>query len=532
MRVRPARQRPSDRVQTETDKTPAAQVQSFPAPIGGLVTNAALSSGAGAVVLENFWPTPRGIEPRGGLVEVCTIGAAVKRLFQHRASGKFFAANTTGIYEFSDASTGALSPVVSGQTSGEWSNYETQTSGGSFLTLVNGVNKMQVFNGTAWQQVTAVSVPLAITGIDTALLYHVWGHRNRLFFVQKGTLTAWYLGVNSIAGAATALPLTGVFRKGGSLLMGGTWSSDSGDGIDDRCVFVTDAGEVAIYAGNDPGDVNNWSLQGIYDIGDVMGREAAINIAGDLAFGTIDGIIPLSAAVSKDPAQLKVASIASNIAPDWARDVALANSPWRVTRWPRGNMLIATPIGAIADSRIYVSNLSTGAWATITGWNVGDIQALGTGLYLGSKDGTINRAWLGGTDKGAPFVCRGALSFDPCGNPAAIKVARAMRTVWRVTAGLLAGASLSADYGTAFPMAPDVTNAEDDPFGVWDVSLWGLANWGDGGTSYNIIADWHSVSIHGFAFSPQVQITSNSSGRIGAILERIDLTYMQGAIVQ
>ncbi len=269
--------RPADRVTTPSDKTPTMQAKSFPAPVDGLVTNATFAAGAGAGVLENYWPQRQGVEPRGGSTTLCTVPSAVKAMFHCRTGGQFFVATRTGIYPFSELSAGTLSPVVDGLGGGAWSTYETTTAGGTFLLAVNGVDRLHIFNGTTWQSVASDSAPLALTGVDTRTLSHVWGHRNRVFFVEQGSMSAWYLGVNSVAGPATELPLGGVFRRGGVLVYGATFSSDAGDGMDDRCVFVTDSGEVAIYAGSNPGDANNWSLEGVYgsrhDAGAAIGRD-------------------------------------------------------------------------------------------------------------------------------------------------------------------------------------------------------------------------------------------------------------------
>jgi hypothetical protein len=53
-------------------------------------------------------------------------------------------------------------------------------------------------------------------------------------------------------GALGMIPLSGAATKGGKLLCGFTWSIDAGDGIDDKCVFVTDQGELLIFTGSDP----------------------------------------------------------------------------------------------------------------------------------------------------------------------------------------------------------------------------------------------------------------------------------------
>ena len=309
----PSRLRPP-RQATESQKPPAVQAKSFPAPVGGLVTNENMATARSAVIMENAWATRDGVSPRRGTQEQCTVPAKVATLFQHTASGDFFAATSSAIYGFDTLSTGALTASVSGLTSGAWVTYEVQNSGGNFLICVNGADSLRRFDGSSWLTITGTGTG-AITGVDTDDLSFVWGHRSRVFFVKKNTMSAYYLATNAIAGAATELPLGGVFRRGGSLLMGGTWSSDSGAGLDDRCIFVTDQGEVAIYSGSNPGDVNNWSLQGVYDCGKPMGRFAMASIGGDVLILTLDGIIPLSAVISKDPTQLSASSVSGAIAP-------------------------------------------------------------------------------------------------------------------------------------------------------------------------------------------------------------------------
>ncbi|TIX02855.1 MAG: hypothetical protein E5V46_32830, partial [Mesorhizobium sp.] len=63
-----------------------------------------------------------------------------------------------------------------------------------------------------------VQVSAAITGVATSALSHVWLYRNRLFFIQGGTMKASYLPVDSVTGALGTLNLSGVFQRGGSLL--------------------------------------------------------------------------------------------------------------------------------------------------------------------------------------------------------------------------------------------------------------------------------------------------------------------------
>ena len=110
-----------------------------------------------------------------------------------------------------------------------WPLVKSRTDVLNFLIAVNGANDRRVYDGTSW------STSPAITGVASASLSHVWVFKNRLFFIEKDTMNAWCLAIDAIGGAATKISLSGVFKKGGSLLFGETWSIDAGDGLGERC---------------------------------------------------------------------------------------------------------------------------------------------------------------------------------------------------------------------------------------------------------------------------------------------------------
>ena len=214
---------------------------SFKAPNKGWVKNQSLLddvSGA-ADVLDNIFPTAQGGRLRKGCELHATVAAAVKHLFTWKsgATELMFAATASAIYDITSPADPAVSPAaaVSGLTSGDWSVANFANSAGEFSVLANGSDTVRNFDGSAW------TVP-AITGVTTSLLSQVWAFKERLWFVEKDTLSVWYLAVNAVAGAATELPLKGIFQLGGSLLFGANWSLDSGDGLDDVCIFVTTEG--------------------------------------------------------------------------------------------------------------------------------------------------------------------------------------------------------------------------------------------------------------------------------------------------
>jgi hypothetical protein len=160
--------------------------------------------------------------------------------YQSGTTQKLFAATAGGIFDITTVADVDVAPTaaVGSLTGGAWTFVQFQTSGGDFLVGCNGTDTPQEFDGSAWSAST-------MTGLTTSLLSHVWAFKNRLFFIESGSMRFWYLPVASKTGSLTSFSLAGVFARGGSLLFGATWSLDAGDGVDDLCVIVSTMGEVA-----------------------------------------------------------------------------------------------------------------------------------------------------------------------------------------------------------------------------------------------------------------------------------------------
>ncbi|MGB7243551.1 MAG: hypothetical protein WBC93_15885, partial [Sulfitobacter sp.] len=220
-----------------------AEPARLPAPIRGLVLNESIANPqpGGAKVLDNWICNLATASPRKGVQKFATIAAdTVASVFTYKvgATETFFAASDDSIFDITSPADPDVIPTadVTGQTSGFYSTEQFGTAGGDYLYALNGTNSPQLYDGTTWTAITGASSP-AITGVTTSELSHVWSFANRLFFVRKGTMEAWYLPVDSIGGAASTFSLAGVFKKGGALLFGATWSLDSGDGPNEQCVF-------------------------------------------------------------------------------------------------------------------------------------------------------------------------------------------------------------------------------------------------------------------------------------------------------
>lgn len=506
---------------------------SYPAPIGGWVTNENMAAQRPqtARVLTNFWPTPRGIEPRGGAELRCFAGGQVLSLFQYQGNGTpvFFAATQTEIFEFDQmtASQSTLVATLTGRTSGFYSDVEMRTDAGTFLNIYNGTDTPQQYDGTSWS-----SLSITATGLNSSDLIYGWVYQNRQFLIEKNSLSVWYLGVNSVSGTATEFPVTGLFKKGGSLLFGATWSGDSGEGYDDRCVFVTDKGEAAVYTGTNPAIASTWALQGVYDIGEPLGPRAHTSVGGDLIIATKTGLIPMSAVVQKGVEQMKLYALSRPIDDEWAREVRLSaqNETWRLEKWESRNMLLVNPTDMTGSQDFtFVANAETSAWAKFTGWQAGEMRVLGNGLYYGDSEGRIFQCDVGGTDNGDGFVCTAIFRPDDMGAPEQFKVAKVMRGTWRYKTAINPQHFVLADFDET-PPAP-IAAAPVTGSSSWDTAVWDVASWGTGSSTFSVLSDWESATGAGHVLAFGVQVESGSSTKLNAVFVHGALSYEVGGLV-
>ena len=519
------------RKQNRTAQAAQAQPVPFSAPVGGWVENANITAGAAAGtarVMENIFPGLQGVRIRGGCQQVATIGARCKSLFGYQSgtATKLFGATATAIYDISGLDPDTVpTAAVSSLTNGYWSTVQMGTAGGEFLVCVNGADTPRTYNGSTW-------ATTAITGVTSTTLSHVNKHKSRLWFVQKDTLVAWYLPVDSIAGAAASFSLAGVMQRGGALMFSATWSQDAGDGQDDRIVFVSTEGECAVYQGTNPASAADWGLVGVYNITKPLGPKCHLRAGGDLVIGTEAGIVPLSAVVQKDPAALDVSAVTRAIEPSWRAQVRRRTSAQaiEIIKWPRENMMMVSLPHDINTS--FVANLQTGAWCKYVGWDMQSSALFNDQLYFGDRNGAVFAAETSGADNGNAYICR--LSYMPSdlGGGANTKAVSMMRARFLSFDAVTAQLSITPDYKVVFPALPPETAVPANPGSYWGVSEWGSALWGGELTAtrptYN--TGWVSVGNNGEAIAPQMQMVVKGAGRPTAELISIDVLMEAGGI--
>lgn len=392
--------------------------------------------------------------------------------------------------EQSSATAGTLK--LGAITSGPFQNNEALSSAGGAATA-DGASA----SGSA----------VAITGIATTSINQLWLYKTRVFGIEKNSLSAWYWPVSSLGGALSELDLGPIFRRGGQLMFGATWSIDSGSGIDDVCVFVTTNGEIAVYEGDDPSDTNTWSLAGVYEISRPLNKHAFFKAGGDLAILTEDGIIPISEALRKDKAALQAVAISYPIEDAWKLAVANRTTEYPITPtlWQSQALLM---IGVPGGSTAYIANARTGAWAKYVGWDVRCGTVANDRLYFGTNAGKVMRGQNGGSDDGVAYVGKYVPKFSTGGgngmkvaNHAGLTVKAASRPDFRMAA--------FSDYEIGeYPTSTALTSEGGD---VWGTGVWGTFVWGSGGTPEYAFTEWKTVRASGYSIAPVVVVTANQT---------------------
>lgn len=368
--------------------------------------------------------------------------------------------------------------------------------------------------------------------LTTADLSYVWVYKQRIWFLEKGSLNAWYLSVDQVGGELTLWPMGGVFVRGGTLIWGQAWSSDSGSsgGLSEQCVFTTTEGEVAAYQGLSPDVDQGWTKVGMYRIGRPMGDKAFMRAGGDIVVATTVGFVSLAAASQQDYAALGQGAVSYPIEDDWAQAVQLRGAvDWRVDVWPDKQMAIVAPPPLVGEAPvIFVVNTNTGKWCKFRNWGVRSLGLFSGAMFFGTAAGTVQQAYITGLDEDQPYVGQVVPLFEDLGAPGNIKIAKTARAVIRAAASVDAQVAGQSNYVVNFPAPPSIGLPEAGS--EWGVGLWDEAEWGGARGSF-VIGEWVPVGAYGHDISMSVQITSGSLVPVDAELIRIDVTFTTGEIV-
>lgn len=491
----------------------------IPAPVGGWNARDPIQSlpETDAVVLDNFIPGTGGLSLRTGYTSHITGGAAsVDTLLEYASSSGsnvLFGAIGAAIYNMTTA--GAIgAAVVTGLNSARFQKTMFETSGGLFLVICNGSDAVRNYNGSAWSTPT-------INNVTSANLIHACAHVKRLWFVEKNSLNMWYLAASSISGDATKFPLGAVAKKGGAILAMASWTRDGGAGPDDNAVFITTKGEAIVYAGTDPASTDTWSLVGVFNIPEPIGRRCWIKLGADVGVITSQGVIPLSSILAVDMSGQAERAVTDKIKN--AFNVAYRGFSglfgWQIIEYPKRELLIVNvPQSGGTTSHQYVMNRQTGKWCRFTGLNAMCLELLGDELYFGTAAGTVYRFHSDYNDNGAPITGIVLPAFSEFGTPAE-KHFKMARPNFTAVAGTEPPVEIRTDYDTspATVFSSTVPNAGSP----WDTSDWDTSSWGPTTQS---LADWQGLQGIGRVGSAMIAVSSLNELK----LHQTDIIYEVG----
>ena len=504
-----------------------ANVASLPAPVGGWNARDSLANMAptDAVTLENFFPGVASVNLRGGYSKHATgLPAQVETLFTYNgaATTKLFAASGTGIYDCT-AGGAVGAAAVSGLSNARWEYINVSTTGGNFLYAVNGVNKPLLYNGTTWTAIDGASTP-AITGVTTTNLSNINLFKNRVWFVEKDTLKAWYLPTSSVGGAAQSLDLSSVAKFGGYLVAMGTWTIDAGYGVDDNLVFVTNKGEVIVYRGTDPSSASTWELIGVWVLGAPVSKRCFMKYGGDLLLLTRDGLLPLASALQSSRLDPNVA-LSDKIQGAFALATSTYqnNFGWVMIYNAKNNALIVNVPISTGSQEQFVMNNITKAWCKFTGWPANCFTIYNDDLYYGGTD-YVAKAWtIGNTgyvDNTDNISGRALKAFNYFETRGVKKYFTRARPSLYSNGSPGINLSINVDFSQADSTAAIAYTPGS--FALWDTAKWDNATWGSGDV---VQANWQGVTGIGYCAGIQM---NTSSKNLSLQWASTDVVYQTG----
>lgn len=511
---------------------------SVPAPIGGLNARDSIANmpQTDALILDNWFPTPTDVHVRNGSTYFADFGThAVETIMAYNGpiTKKLFGVSSDGIYNLTPGGHIA-SADVTGLTNARYQHVNMGTPGGNFLLAVNGQDKLSGYNGTAWWKDGDGAHD--ITGVDSSTLIGINIFKSRVWFTQVGTAKAWYLPLNSIAGAAVSFDFTSLFYLGGYLMGMTTWTVDNAAGLQEYAVFVSSEGEVLVYQGYDPASSSTFALAAHFRIGRPIGRRFFTKSGSDVVLLTADGAVPLSQALLTDRSAVNIA-LSDKIVSAITGDVSAykANFGWQVILHPIGNKLIVNvPQNENSRQYQYVMNTITKSWCTFgqqlnfSAWNANCFEVFSDGLYYGSNSQYVYQCDTGNTDATGVST---SINITSYAKPAFSyfkargqeKLFTMARPIFQLNGSVQAALSLDTDFNATVPnfSYASLTAGGGSP---WDVSPWDVSPWsGD----IQIIKDWQTVNGIGFSASLNVGIVSS----VDLGWQSTDYAYQMGGIL-
>lgn len=457
-----------------------SHADSIPPPVGGWNTRdpEANMKPKYALLLDNWFPDTGAVKLRPGATAFCTsVGPneTVKTLCSWKgpASQKLFAFTDAGIYDISAG--GAITSVDQAYTNGYACYVNFTTTGGSWMVAVNGTDDMVYTNGSTW----TVLASFAINGGGTLLtkdISNINSFKRSLYYIEKNSMSFFYLPIDSITGTVSEFPIGALFTKGGKLVAMGTWTIDGAAGQDDYSVFITDQGQAAVYQGTDPSSTTTWALKGIYDLSPPIGLKCFCKFGGDLLVLTQRGLFSLTR-ILLDKRQNENAALSDAIGEAFTQAARIngAQEGWEVVEYPSYNALVCNiPQASYGIAHQYVMNTKTGAWCRFKGWDGYSFTFYNNNLYMGMA-GKVGQAFVPGNDFDASITAEAKGAFNYYTPRSRLKSWKLLRPMLTIGGTVAVNVALDTDFSDVPEYGAAVFNLTAES--RWDAATWDNDKW-------------------------------------------------------
>jgi len=517
---------------------PSPQVikaQIIPAPNGGInvVDMLAATPQFDSIYQYNLIPAQYGCRARTGITQWgTTIGTGgVNTILPYNgsvsANDKLFAAGKNGIFDITIVGQVNPAALIVFPTIDSNSGFGTSTAvatlAGTYLLYTDESNGYYVYTeGTGWAKPTQGAGATQINNVDPATFVWVVSHKERVWFVQRNTATAWYLATGAVFGAATQFNFGNKFRRGGYLVGLYTWTLDGGTGIDDYLVAISSSGDVLIYQGTDPSVATSWSLVGEWYIGPPpAGRRNVSAFGGDLYVLSSYGLLPLSKLIAGVLIQNQTEYVSRKISPliNSIMTALRTTLGWEVRLVPSENLLlISTPPLANYPRQQFVQSLNTQGWAIYRDLPYNTGNSWNGAFYIGDTNGSVY-LHTGNTDLGLAIKWSMLSSFQEYEETGRYHRVHIIRPVFLSLASPSFAVQVKYDYDLSEVLAPVSSGLLSGA--LWDVGLWDVGLWGGGSAPISVVRG-------GAGLGRAMAVGLNGSSTSDTTLLRFDLMFDTG----
>jgi hypothetical protein len=345
-----------------------------------------------------------------------------------------------------------------------------------------------------------------------------------VWLIEKNSFRVWYLGIQAIAGVATQLDLSSLFKLGGSLAGMLTWTVAGETVTQQYAVFVSTEGEIVIYSGYDPANSATWALSGQARIGAPIGGRFWTKVGTDIALICADGFVPLSQVLQLDRKN-NADAISNRIvnAASAATSLYGSNFGWQIVLYPTGNKLIVNvPLIEDGTAMQYVMNTITGAWCSYSAINANCWEATQSAVYFGGA-GAVYQGLYGHDDDGKSIYGTIKPAFSYFGSPGRVKRFTQIKPVIVGAGAPGVLVDLTVDFADPVPTSTPTLSISSG-LAHWNSTPWNSVRWTP---VSQVLSRWQTVNGCGEAAA--ARIMANVKGAPFAI-EAITYAFEVGGL--